>query len=115
MIRAALLVLAFLIFSCSENNLAENSTRIERNIKSTEDLAILLAPGMPVEGGISITTQAKNYTLSEIQHREEGVFYHYEPEEGFTGNDIVEITQKHSDGARVYAQTIPKVIINVTE
>lgn len=115
MIRAAFLLVTFLIFSCDRDDFAKKPIRIERNISNTKSLGILLSRGMPVECGISITTQEKNYTLSEIRHREEGVFYLYEPKEGFPGTDTVEIPQEHSDGTKVYAQTATKVIISVTE
>lgn len=112
----AILFTTFVFFSCS-NDSAENHEKNQEhfNISNTEILKVFVAEGMPVEGGISITTHPKHSVVSEIQHQESGVVYVYEPKEGFTGNDYIEITSNHSDGARVYSKTITAITVTVSE
>ncbi|MFD2517302.1 hypothetical protein [Salinimicrobium flavum] len=77
-------------------------------------MEFFLASARPVEGRFSITTQAEHFTVSEIQHRDQGVCYVYKPEEGYTGADLVEIKRADSDGANIYSETITTFTIKVT-
>ena len=49
---------------------------VEKNftISSADSLKFLLSEGIMREGGFSITEQAAHFVISEIQHRENGLF-----------------------------------------
>lgn len=113
--KYVLIVFSFFLFSCNSDTSEVEKTEENLTVSQKDTVEYFLAKAMPVEGGFSISRQANNFSISEIQHRENGVFYIYAAKEGFTGNDVVKITRKDSDGARVYSETISVLNITVTE
>lgn len=113
--KFVLIVFSIVLFSCNSDSPEVEKSEENLSISKTDTLEYFLAKAMPVEGGFSISQQANNFSISEIQHRENGVFYIYAAEEGFTGNEVVKITRKDSDGAKVYSETISVLNIEVTE
>lgn len=113
--KLSLLLISFLIFAC--NNEFPDSEKAEEtvSISNTETLDFLLATAIPVEGGYSIAEQPKHFVVSEIQHREQGIFYVYQPIEGFRGTDLVKIKREDSNGAEIYSTTITTLNIQVTD
>lgn len=113
--KLSLLLISLFLFAC--NNEASDSEKVEETITiaQTDKLEFLLATAIPIEGGFSIAEQPEHFTISEIQHREQGIFYVYKPEEGFTGTDFVMIKREDSNGAEIYSETITTLTINVTE
>ncbi|WP_029036442.1 hypothetical protein [Salinimicrobium xinjiangense] len=113
--KLILFFLSVALLSCTDN-----SNEVEKNeetftISQAETLEFFLAKAMPVEGGFNISQQAQNFSVSEIQHRENGLYYIYAPEDTFTGTEVVKIKRQDSNGATVYSETITTLIINVRE
>lgn len=109
-----LLLIAIVLISCGKEGIDTDRVNINSRIKSTESLEVELG-GIPTEGGVRITRQAENFLISEIDSREEGLFYIYQPEEGFTGTDHVEITRDNSNGFEIYSRTLTILTIEVSE
>lgn len=115
MSKYSILVFAFSFFACSGESQQTQKVEETVSISKTETVEFFLARAMPVEGGFSITEQAEHFSVSEIQHREEGVYYIYKPEEGFTGADLVKINRADSNGEKIYSETLTILNIKVTE
>ena len=109
------MLLAFILLSCAADNSSEAEKQETFSISNSETVEFLLSKAIPIEGGYSISKQAERYSVSEIQYKENGIFYVYAPEEGFTGTDIVEIKREDSNGAEVYSVTKTKLTIKVTD
>ncbi len=120
----SLLVLA-LFFACSENNSVNEDVKqtmeeetFTISTKTSEDLKhrYLLMEAFPTEGGPKITADAQHAAFSEIEYQQDGIFYVYQPEEGFTGTDEVEITHYISAGGpEMTASKVVKLKIEVSE
>ena len=114
--KALLLFFCLSLFSCQEKGtLPTEEVQEKVTISNSEILEFLFSTAIPVEGGFSIVEQPENYTTSEIQHRQEGIFYIYKPEPGFTGEDMVKIKRADSNGAEIISETITTLNIEVTE
>lgn len=113
--KLSLLIISLMLFAC--NSEGPDSEKVEETItiSQTDKMEFLLATAIPIEGGFSIAEQPEHFTISEIQHQEQGIYYVYKPEEGFTGTDIVKIKREDSNGAEIYSETITTLKINVTE
>lgn len=123
--RIVSLLLLVLVFACSEKN--ENEEEITKSyeddtftisLKTSEDLKhqYLLSESFPTEGGYVITKEPEYAAFSKIEYKQEGIFYVYQPEQGFTGTDEVEITNNISAGGpEPVAQTILELQIEVAE
>lgn len=110
-----LLLFSLSLLSCNDDFPKVQKVEETVTISQTDKLEFLLSKGIPNEGGFSISQQAGNFTISEIQHLENGVFYVYAPEEGFTGTDLVKIKREDSNGAEVFSKTITTLNIKVTK
>lgn len=113
--KLALVVLSFFLFSCNGDSLKSEKLNENYSVSNSETLEILLATAIPIEGGYSISQQAEHFEVSEIQFRDRGIYYVYDPEDDFTGEEVVKITRADSNGATVYAETVTTYKINVTE
>lgn len=111
----ALIFLSVLLFSCNKESPKSEKIQENYSVSGTGTLEVLLATAIPIEGGFSILEQAEHFNTSEIQYRNEGVFYVYVPRQGFTGIDVVKIKRSDSNGATIYAETISIYKINVHE
>jgi hypothetical protein len=69
----------------------------------------------PTEGGITITKQAKEYTVSRIvvDTTLGGATYEYTPAAGFKGQDSAEITRTDSDGSKKISEQTTRIVISV--
>ena len=88
------------------------------SLKTSEDLKhqYLLSEKIPTEGGFVITKEPEHAAFSKIEYKQEGIFYVYQPTQGFTGTDEVEITNNISAGGpEPVAQTVLKLEIVVAE
>lgn len=110
-----IIIIVFSLFACNSDSLETEIVQETVSISKTETLEFFLALAMPVEGGFSLTEQGEHFSVSEIQHRDQGVYYIYKPEEGFTGEDLVKIKRADSNGAKIYSETITTLNIKVTE
>lgn len=106
-----------LIFLACENKTSVETEAPEEtiSISKADTLEHLLSKAIPTEGGFSISEQAAHAVLSEIKHREQGIFYVYAPESGFTGTEVVKIKRADSNGAEIFSETIITLEIEVTE
>lgn len=114
--RLALLMTTLAFLACDKGD-SLPTEEVEKNftISSTDSLKFLLSEGIPREGGFCITEQAEHFVMSEIQYRENGLFYVYLPEKDFTGEDLVKIKREDSNGSKIYAQQVTTLKIQVTE
>lgn len=118
-----ILFFGIIMGSCSnsegENEIKEtiNKDTWEISLKASENIQhkYLLMEAIPIEGGPQITNEPENSIISELSYEEDGIYYLYQPKSGFTGTDKVEITNRHSNGFEVYAQTILILNIEVSE
>lgn len=111
-----ILIFCLALLACNSNNSVPTEENVENLTVSTSGtLEFLLATAIPVEGGYSISQQAEHFKVSEIRHKQEGIFYFYEPEEGFTGKDVVKIKRADSNGAEIISETITTINIKVTK
>ena len=110
-----LVIISVFLLGCNGDSIETGKVQDSYSISNTESLEILLSEAIPVEGGYSISNQAKHSNVSEIQYRDKGIYYVYIPEDGFAGEDVVEITRADSNGATVYSKTVTTIKINVTE
>lgn len=107
--------LSSVLFSCNDKSPDTSKTEEIYSISRTETLEVLLATAIPIEGGYSISKQAENFEVSEIQYRDKGIYYVYAPEDGYAGTEVVKIKREDSNGAEVYAETITTLNIKVTD
>ncbi|NJW53850.1 hypothetical protein [Salinimicrobium oceani] len=113
--KLLLLLLILGSVACNDSSVETERSSEEFSITTADTLSFLLSRTIPIEGGYSVAQQAKNYSVSEIQHREGGIFYIYVPEPGFTGTEQVKIKREDSNGAEVFSETITNVTIKVSE
>ena len=111
-----LILLCVTVLSCTEESVPTDEHRVVENIsvRNSETLEFYLG-GQPIEGGPYITTEPDHANISKIEGTDRGMVYFYQAKAGFTGSDVVIITNDHSNGADVYAQTITRLNIKVTE
>lgn len=109
------MILFTFVVGCDGDSIPTEKVQETYNISNDEDIEFLLSTGIPIEGSFSVHEQAKQFEISEIQHKDEGVFYIYSPKPGFTGTDMVKIKREDSNGAEVYSQTITTLRITVKE
>ncbi|MHA6279061.1 hypothetical protein ACXYMT_02680 [Salinimicrobium sp. CAU 1759] len=114
-LKFILLVLSTFTLACNSDSIKTERAEESFTISNSNSLEFLLSTGIPIEGGFSIHEQAEQFKVSEIQIKDEGVFYVYTPEAGFKGTVIVKIKREDSNGAEIYAQTITTLKITVTE
>lgn len=111
-----ILVFCLGLLSCNMKNSVPTEENVENLTVSTSGaVEFLLATAIPVEGGYSFSQQAEHFEVSEIRHKEEGIFYFYKPNDGFTGNDVVKIKRADSNGAEIISETITTINIKVVE
>ncbi len=114
--KLILLVICCGFLACNDGNpLPTENLQESFTISGTDNLEFQLATAIPIEGGFSIHQQAEHFEVSEIQYQDQGVFYVYSPEEGFTGTDLVKIKRADSNGAEIVSETIITLNIKVTE
>lgn len=121
--KSLLLIIALIIAGCSNRrdgndtkktsseDLWKISTKASENVQHRYQLM----ENFPIEGGPVITEEPEHAVVSEIEYSEDGIYYVYQPEAGFTGTDEVEISNNISNGAEIVAQTIFKLTIEVNE
>lgn len=118
-----LLISLVVLSSCASNDIpeeTENITYIEKyfTMKAAEPEAypFLLMENFPIEGGPVISKEPEHALVSEIERTENGIFYKYKPEEGFTGRDMVEISHMISAGGpNMYPESITTINITVKD
>ncbi|WP_424492691.1 hypothetical protein [Salinimicrobium sp. GXAS 041] len=120
----SLLILS-LFFACSENKnekqnvdqtMKEETFTISKKTSENLKHRYLLTESIPTEGGPKITADAQHAAFSKIEYQQDGIFYVYQPEEGFTGTDEVEITHYISPGGpEMTATGVTKLQIVVSE
>jgi hypothetical protein len=115
--KKILLFAISLIFLACENKTSEETEAPEEtlSISKADTLEYRLSKVIPTEGGFSISEQAAHAVLSEIQYREQGIFYVYAPETDFRGTEVVKIKRADSNGAEIFSETITTLEIEVTE
>lgn len=121
--NALLLVIGLMIAGCGNSHnedgikktIDKDVWKISRNTANNAQHRYQLMENFPIEGGPLITEEPEHAAVSEIEYAQEGIYYVYEPRAGFTGTDNVEITNNISNGAKIVAQTILKLRIEVNE
>ncbi len=93
-----------MLFACNNATLESENADKTVSISNTDQLEFLLSTAIPIEGGYSIEQQARNFSTSEIQYQEKGIFYIYKPKKGFTGEDLVKIKREDSNGAEIVSR-----------
>lgn len=118
-IKFLLPIFCFLVFSCSSDDSDEDSfigTIVERNfeMRNTELLRYDLGE-FGEKGSATIIVQAENSKTSQIV----GTVYNYEPEDGYVGQDYVEISSsvinEDTLGNDVVTNTRTRITIVVLE
>ncbi|MEZ4808850.1 MAG: hypothetical protein R2819_00705 [Allomuricauda sp.] len=107
------MICVLLVVSCNnENDIPV--TVVELNITPSQELRHFLG-NRPVEGGYSITKQAKSYSTSEILMDDElgGLAYVFIPEQDYQGIEIVEITLRTSIGNGDFTEYLTRLRIHV--
>ncbi|WP_190809066.1 hypothetical protein [Flagellimonas sp. S3867] len=107
------ITIIFLVVSC-DNEEDIPVTVVEIKTKSNQELYHYLG-NLPVEGGYSITRQARSHLMSEILYDgvRGGLFFVYIPKKDFKGLDIVEITWRISPGNQDYSKSLTVLRITV--
>lgn len=69
----------------------------------------------PTEGSITISKQARNYTISRITMDKTvgGAIYEYVPTSNFAGQDYLEIVRADSDGSKKISEKTIRITITV--
>ncbi len=106
---ALILILIFgFVSSCSDDD--DNSTTIITETVTLKDLESYQYDlgSFGDEEGAGILVQAEHYEISELEEdSDRNIIYTYQPQEGFKGNDYVELkTGRGSDGARPNTEII---------
>ncbi|MBK6266780.1 hypothetical protein JKA74_17180 [Marivirga sp. S37H4] len=102
----SIFIFTILIMTACNNNKdrskidSENIDQVSLEVPSGETLRYQLATGIATEGGFSISSQPKNYSVSKIEwnNSENQLEYIYQSKEGFTGKVNVEIIEEISIG-----------------
>ncbi len=116
-IMFVLLCTSFLC-NCEKEEIVEKNETFLISLKNTEEYIHDFKISGD-EDGATIKVQAKHFSISKIIRNEStnwSVFYHYKPETGFIGSDLVEIeTNTGSDGSGNGKTNIVKLFFQITD
>ena len=116
-IMFVLLFTSFLC-NCEKEEIVEKNETFLISLKNTEEYIHDFKISGD-EDGATIKVQAKHFSISKIIRNEStnwSVVYHYKPETGFIGSDLVEIvTNTGNDGSGNGKTNIVKLFFQITD
>ncbi|MEX0315753.1 MAG: hypothetical protein AB3N18_16365 [Allomuricauda sp.] len=112
--KSVVFLLALLLLTSCDKSENIPVTTVELVVEANNELRHFLGNN-PIEGGYSITKQAKSYVTSEIRTDEISgeLQYIYAPENDFIGLEIVEITLRTSPGNDKFTKSLIVLQISV--
>lgn len=112
------IVCASFLCNCEKEEIVEKNETFHISLKNTEEYIHDFKISGDEEGA-TIKVQAKHFRISKIIRNEStnwSVVYHYKPETGFIGSDLVEIeTNTGSDGSGNGKTNIVKLFFQITD
>ena len=112
------LVCTSFLCNCEKEEIVVMNETLHISLKNTEEYIHDFKISGDEEGA-TIKVQAKHFSISKIIRNEStnwSVVYHYKPETGFIGSDLVEIeTNTGSDGSGNGKTNIVKLFFQITD